>query len=36
MRGKVPVVSLTKVRDELVAALEETLQLAQRLDGRRP
>jgi hypothetical protein len=31
MRGKVPVVSLTKVRDELVAALEETLQLAQRL-----
>ena len=30
-RGKVPVVSLTKVRDELVVALEETLQLAQRL-----
>ena len=31
MRGKVPVVSLTKARDELVVALEETLQLAQRL-----
>jgi hypothetical protein len=31
MRGRVPVVSLTKVRDELVVALEETLQLAQRL-----
>jgi hypothetical protein len=31
MRGSVPGVSLTKVRDELVVALEETLQLAQRL-----
>jgi len=30
-RGSVPVVSLTKVRDELVVALDETLQLAQRL-----
>ena len=31
MRGRVPGVSLTNVRDELVVALEETLQLAQRL-----
>ena len=31
LRGRVPIVPVTTVRDELVAALEETLRLARQL-----